>query len=74
MSSKIHLNMDFRLDESTIMTSIETASRLRYELGSDNQFHILASDTHSDDVISVPPELYNAFEYYLDHRKQLSAG
>ncbi|MBD3672301.1 MAG: hypothetical protein HUJ26_02140 [Planctomycetaceae bacterium] len=71
MSSEIHLNMDFRLNETTIMASFATAERLRQELG-DGQFDVLDSETHSDDVVSVPPELYDAFAYYLDHREQFT--
>jgi len=71
VSSRIHLNTDFRLDETTIVASFNTARRLRNELG-EGKFRVLASETHSDDVISVPPELYDAFAYYLEHRKQFT--
>lgn len=71
MSSRIHLNMDFRLDETTIVTSFTTATRLRQELG-EGKFQVLASETHSDDVVSVPPELFDAFSYYLEHREQFT--
>lgn len=66
MLPNVHLNADENLDDKTIVASLSTCHKLRDMLGS-SEFLVVHDTNHSDDVITVGPELYDAFNYYLEY-------
>ncbi len=69
MSIEYHLNADPHLDTLTIVASFSTARELRRVLRG-TRLNIEFSPTHSDDVISVSPELFDQFATFLTLQKQ----
>ena len=64
MPPTIQLLSDARLGEYTIQASQETVQELRRMIG-DGRYHFETCHFHSDDQISVSPELYEAFDAFL---------
>lgn len=61
---RIHLQSDPHLGLATIIASFRTARELRKILGPD-LYHIECDEHFADEVITVSPDLYDAFHLFI---------